>query len=86
MPIRGAWLAVAGFAALLSVAPADAGAQKLGIGPRLSFVRGHVPDAESPATRFAGGTLRISSSKHIVLEATLDYRAEFSDDKSTRVR
>jgi len=65
--------------------PAEAFGQGLGLGPRFSFVRGDLPSG-TPATRLVGGTLRIQSSKHIVLEAALDYRSAFNEDKTTRVR
>lgn len=68
----------------LTVAPAIATAQSFGVGGRLSFVKSDVPNV--PATRFPGGFLRISSSKHIVLEGALDYRSTLSDDKHTQLR
>jgi hypothetical protein len=78
---------LAGTVALLSVfvLPAGAAAQALGIGPRLSLVRAGAATAP-PATRLFGGTLRIMSSRHVGLEGTLDYRAEFSDDRTMRIR
>jgi hypothetical protein len=78
--LAGAALVAAGVAAL----PAGASAQSLGIGPKLSVVR---PDGPStPSSRLFGGTLRIMSSRHLALEGTIDYRAEYNDDRTARVR
>jgi hypothetical protein len=71
------------FAASAAV-PSVASAQSFGVGGRLSFVKSDVPDA--PSTRFPGGFLRISSSKHIVLEGALDYRSTLSDDGHAQLR
>jgi len=80
-------LAAAGILSMgLAALPSLAAAQSFGIGPRLSFVHPNPSTSPTPATRFAGGTLRIASSKHIVLETALDYHAEFSEDRLTRVR
>src|SRR5262245_50568073 len=65
--------------------PTTAAGQSLGLGPRVSFVRGDLPSS-TPSSRFAGGTLRMSSSRHMVLELALDYRAEYSADRMTRHR
>jgi hypothetical protein len=65
-------------------APALVSAQAVGFGPKISQVRGDVPG--SAPTRLFGGTLRIMSSKHIALEGTLDYRAEYNDDRTLRMR
>ena len=70
--------------AVVAGVPAGAWAQSLGIGPKVSLVRTGVPAA--PASRLVGGTLRIMSSRHLALEGTLDYRAEYDDDRTTRVR
>jgi opacity protein-like surface antigen len=64
--------------------PASLSAQSLGIGPKLSLVRSDAP--ASPASRLFGGTLRIMSSKHLGLEGTLDYRAEYNADRTARLR
>ena len=71
--------------AALVLVPQAALAQGFGIGPRLSFVRGDVPSG-APSTRFLGGTIRMSSSRRVVLEAALDYRSERSEDGLTRLR
>jgi hypothetical protein len=87
MPFRGSYLVVGFVAAAIVGVSSPARAQSFGLGPRLSFVRGDMPSGPAtPATRFAGGTLRLASSRHVVLEAALDYRSEFSDDRKTRVR
>jgi opacity protein-like surface antigen len=65
--------------------PHQARAQAVGIGPRLSFIRGDLQTG-TPAQRLFGGTLRVATSKHVALEAALDYRGELSADGRTRVR
>lgn len=65
--------------------PLPASAQGLGIGPRLSFVRGDVPSA-TESTRFLGGILRMSSSKRVVFEVAGDFRTERAEDGLSRVR
>jgi opacity protein-like surface antigen len=72
-------------AASALVIPAAAQAQAVGIGPRISQVRGDVPGSTA-TQRLFGGTLRIMSSKHIALEGTLDYRAEYNDERTSRLR
>lgn len=72
--------------ALATWVPAAASAQAFGIGPRLSFVHPEAGPATTPAARLFGGTLRMASSKHVVLEGALDYKAEFSEDGKTRIR
>jgi hypothetical protein len=62
-----------------------ASAQAFGLGPRMSFVRGDVPSG-TPSTRFFGGTIRMRSSKRVVLEVAMDYRSEVSADGLTRLR
>jgi hypothetical protein len=71
--------------ASLAALPSTASAQTFGIGPRLSFVRGDLAD-DIPATRFTGGFLRLHSSPHVAIEAALDFRAETSEDETTRLR
>ena len=71
-------------AAVCAALPATASAQSLGIGPKLSLVRSDAPPAAT--SRLFGGTLRIMSSKHLALEGTLDYRAEYNDDRTVRLR
>jgi len=79
-------LVVGVLAASLVGVPSSGWAQSFGIGPRLSFVRGGAPGPATAPTRFAGGTIRLASSRHVALEAALDYRSEFSADGKTRVR
>ncbi|HYN10764.1 MAG TPA: outer membrane beta-barrel protein [Vicinamibacterales bacterium] len=76
-----------GFVSLLAIVglPASVTAQSVGLGPRFSFVRGHLP-SDTPPARLVGGTLRLSGAKHTALEITLDYRATTSEDGHTRVR
>lgn len=76
---------VFGLLLVVLAVPAPAIAQGLGLGPRLSFVRGDVP-SRTESTRFLGGILRMSSSKRVVLEAAADFRTERSEDGFSRVR
>jgi len=59
--------------------PASAGAQGFGIGPRFAFVRGDVVTG-TPSTRFFGGTVRMSGSKHTGFEVSIDYRSSLATD------
>jgi opacity protein-like surface antigen len=63
--------------------PADA--QSLGLGPRLSLVRGDV-DAGTSAERFTGGMLRARLSPRTALELSLDYRSTTNEIATERVR
>jgi outer membrane protein with beta-barrel domain len=63
----------------------SAAAQSFGIGPRFSFVRANSSSA-TPATRLIGGTMRIATGQHTVLEGTLDYRSYLSPDGTLRTR
>lgn len=65
--------------------PAGAAAQAFALGPRLSFVHSE-PGSAAPATRLVGATMRLRSSRHVALEAALDYRADYSADRASRVR
>lgn len=73
------------FLAVLGALPATAYAQALGIGPRMSFVRSGLAGS-SPSTRFFGGTLRMRTSKRIVLEGAADFRTELNDSGTLRRR
>lgn len=77
---------VAGVAlmAVLAVG-ARAEAQGFGLGPRWSFIRGDAPTG-TPSTRMLGGTIRIPSSKRVVLEVAADYRSQTGEDGLTRLR
>jgi hypothetical protein len=81
LPARVAVLVLAAVA----VVPAGAQAQAVGLGPRMSFVRGDIPSSTG-STRFIGGILRMRSSKRVVLEAAADFRTERSEDGLSRVR
>jgi opacity protein-like surface antigen len=77
---------VFGLALGLVVAPvSDAFAQGFGIGPHWSFVRGDVTSGK-PSTRLFGGSIRIASSKRVVLEVSLDQRTELAADGKSRLR
>jgi hypothetical protein len=80
---RAFWLVCLAVASIAT--PSAVSAQAVGIGPRISQVRGDVPGSTA-TTRLFGGTLRIMSSKHVALEGTLDYHSEFSDDRTLRMR
>lgn len=85
MAFGGAVLTVVLFLAAV-LAPASAAAQSsFGLGPRFSVVRGDDP-ASATSNRLVGGTIRIRTSKHLALEGTLDYRSEFSEDRTSRFR
>jgi opacity protein-like surface antigen len=64
---------------------APASAQVVGIGPRLSFVRGDVTTG-TPDTRFLGGTLRMRTSPRVAIELALDHRTQVSDDLTQQTR
>ena len=84
MSVRSVCLPICALAVCAWI-PASASAQSFGLGPRFSFVRGDLSSATPPARLF-GGTMRIGASRHVVLEAALDYRSEFNEDKTTRLR
>ena len=65
--------------------PSPVLAQGFGLGPRMSWVRGDLPSG-TPSTRFLGGTIRMSSSKRVALEAAMDYRTERTLDGLARLR
>jgi hypothetical protein len=65
--------------------PDVAGAQKVGLGPRITQIRGDGPGA-TDRTRLFGGTLRIMSSKHVAFEGTIDYRSETDVTGTLRMR
>jgi hypothetical protein len=80
--MRACPLALTVLATALLLAPAVAAAQ-VGIGPRLSFVRG----AEGPnqdSQTYWGGALRFGSGK-VALELALDYQSDLTDDLTERV-
>jgi hypothetical protein len=60
-------------------------AQAFGIGPRMSFVRGDVPSG-TPSVRFLGGTIRMQSSRRVVLEVAADYKTQMLADGVMRER
>ena len=71
--------------AAIAIVPSPAFAQSLGIGPRFSFVRGHLP-SNTPPARLIGGTLRMGGAKHTALEITMDYRSTTDELGTTRIR
>jgi opacity protein-like surface antigen len=66
-------------------APTAAYAQAFGIGPRFSFVRGDLTTG-TPSTRFFGGTVRLRTSKRVVLEGAMDFRTDTSANGLERRR
>jgi hypothetical protein len=68
--------------ALSLLVPSLAAAQSFGIGPRFAFVRGDVTTG-TPSTRFFGGTVRMSGSKHTAFEVAIDYRSTLNTDPAT---
>lgn len=69
----------------LAAVSTPASAQSIGLGPRFTFVRGHLP-SNTPPARLIGGTLRMGGAKHTALEITLDYRSTTDEDGTRRVR
>jgi hypothetical protein len=64
---------------------AEAAAQGFGIGPRMTFVKGDLATG-APSTKFYGGTIRIASSRRVVLELAGDVRSQLAEDGLTRLR
>ena len=79
MAYRVSVLALAAF--VFSATPAAA--QGIGIGPRLTFVKGGDPDAESQ--RFTGAAIRLGDGK-AALEVAMDFRSSSGDDLTERVK
>jgi len=79
---------VATLAAGLLLAPAAVQAQGagggVGIGPRITFVRG-TAEAPDGSQRFSGGMIRLGSGKS-VLELAMDYRAGLTGDLTERIK
>ena len=71
-------------ASLICLTPQPATAQ-VGLGPRLTFVRGDFISS-TPDTSFLGGTIRTMASAHSGFEFSLDYRSQVSTDGTQRVR
>jgi len=73
-------------AVVLLVVPVAAAAQEggIGIGPRLTFIRGS-ENAPEGTQRFLGGILRLGGG-HTALEVAMDYRSEVSGALTERVK
>jgi opacity protein-like surface antigen len=69
--------------ALIAGAAGPAAAQSVGIGPRMSFVRGHIPSGTSSSS-YWGGILRLRASKHMSFELSLDRKTVYSEDRTLR--
>ncbi len=60
-------------------------AQGFGIGPRMSLIRGDAPSG-TPSVRFFGGTIRMQTSRRVVLEVAADYKTAIMADGTIRQR
>ncbi len=71
----------------LFAVPAAAGAQVLGIGPRMTFVRAD-PALEAPNDRYTGGTVRLKISPRAAIELAMDLavKKRIREDASRRAR
>jgi hypothetical protein len=77
-----AWMTAAGL--LLFVPPTQALAQSaVGIGPRVTFVRG-AEGSPDGSQRFSGGALRMGSGR-TAIELALDYRSATTGDLTERI-
>lgn len=65
--------------------PTGAAAQSVGVGPRVSVVRGDLA-TDTPSTRLLGGNVRMRSSSFTTLELSMDYRVTRNEDRTERVR
>jgi opacity protein-like surface antigen len=83
MSIRSIVFASAFATALAAAAPVTA--QSFGIGPRLSFVRGHLP-SNTPSSSLFGGTVRVLGSRHHAVELSLDTKTVYNEDRTGRMR
>lgn len=74
-------------AALVLLSAAPAAAQGIGLGARMSMVRGDVQaDPAASAQRFTGGQIRARVSPKTSIEISIDRRTEASADLTQRVR
>jgi hypothetical protein len=69
----------------MTVLPAGSAAQGIGVGPRMSFVRGDQP-GDDDSTRFFGGILRVGLSKRLALEGALDFNTTEAADGLSRIK
>ena len=69
---------------LLLASAAGAGAQSVGLGPRLSFVRADIHTEH--ATRVSGGVLRLRTSPKTALEVSFDYRSHLNENLTEQVK
>lgn len=74
---------LAGLVVLTAVPAAAQPASAIGLGPRMSLVRGD-SRADTTATRFQGGALRARVSPKTALEIALDYRSLLNDTERIR--
>jgi len=76
--------AILGSLCLLLASAAGAGAQSVGLGPRLSFVRADIHTEH--ATRVSGGVLRLRTSPKTALEVSFDYRSHLNENLTERIK
>ncbi len=69
----------------MTVFPAGSAAQGLGVGPRMSFVRGDLP-SDADSARFFGGIVRLGLSKRLALEGALDFKTTEAADGLSRIK
>jgi opacity protein-like surface antigen len=69
---------------LLLASASGAGAQSVGLGPRLSFVRADIHTEDS--TRVWGGVLRLRTSPKTAFEVTFDYRSHLNENRTERIK
>ena len=77
-------IAITGSFCLLLASAAGAGAQSVGLGPRLSFVRADIDTKH--ATRVSGGVLRLRTSPKTALEVSVDYRSHLNENLTERIK
>jgi hypothetical protein len=76
--------------AVLAGVAGNARAQTIGLGARMVSVSGADSLAVDPAsasnTRFTGGFVRLNASKHLTLEAAMDYQSTTNPAETARIR
>lgn len=66
--------------------PALASAQSIGVGARMSWVRGSAASPDTASARYWGAYVRAHTSPHTALEVSLDYRKVTDDTLTSRTR
>jgi hypothetical protein len=83
MSARALLTVAVGISCVLGV-PALGQAQGIGIGPRITFVRGGDGSPDG-AQRFSGGALRLGSGR-AALEIAMDFRSDSNSDLTERIK